>query len=214
MEMEPSPPVIAKKLWNIIRVVFYMLRKGISKSKLMVDFHMMLKRGKIAGKAISNLMLHHHYSTFSCRSNDVHLSFVSPREYEFSCSNSPVYPSYYAKRKHHHQHNHHNHVDDINIVQKVFEMLNNEIPEASPLALPGFGRTPIVRQLRVTDSPFPLKEMEEDTQVDKAAEEFIKKFYKQLKQQKRMAAPESPSPYHFTCGSTAPALTPNAKSSL
>uniref|UniRef100_A0A5B7BPY0 Avr9/Cf-9 rapidly elicited protein n=1 Tax=Davidia involucrata TaxID=16924 RepID=A0A5B7BPY0_DAVIN len=199
MEMEPTPPVTTKKLWNIARIVFYMLGRSISKSKLMVDLHMMVKRGKIAGKAITNLMLHHHYSAaFSCRSsNSVH--FVSPGEYEFSCSNSPVYPSYYTKRKHHH-HRRRNHADDhdhINVVQKVFEILNNEIPEASPMAaLPGFGRTPLVRQLRVTDSPFPLKDVEEDTQVDKAADEFIRKFYKELKQQKKTAALESPSPYH------------------
>ncbi|KAK9275774.1 hypothetical protein L1049_023043 [Liquidambar formosana] len=189
MEMEQRPPVIAKKLWNIMRIVFFMLRKGITKSKLMVDLHLMMKRGKIAGKAIGNLMFHHH-SSFSCKSNDAHHSFVSPREYEFSCSNSPAYPSYYPfhlnKRKTHHHHNHryyHNDDDDVTTV------------EASPLiTLPGFGRSPMVRQLRITDSPFPLKDTEEDAQVDKAAEEFIKKFYKELKHQKKMAAFESP--YH------------------
>lgn len=84
-------------------------------------------------------------------------------------------------------------------VQKVLEMLNNEAAavEASPMVLPGFGRSPMVRQLRVTDSPFPLKD-EGDSQVDKAAEEFIKKFYKDLKSQKRMSALESPA--HNTWG--------------
>ncbi|KAA8534919.1 hypothetical protein F0562_029865 [Nyssa sinensis] len=145
MEMEPSPQVIAKKLGNIARIVFYMLRRSISKSKLMVDLHMMVKRGKIAGKAITNYLIlhHHHYSAFTCRSNDVHLSFVSPREYEFSCSNSPVYPSYHTKGRHHHHRRHHHPADDINVIQKAFEILNNEKPEASPLALPGFGRTPL-----------------------------------------------------------------------
>ncbi|THG18327.1 uncharacterized protein LOC114264316 [Camellia sinensis] len=190
MEMEPSPPMIAKKLWNIARIVFFMLRKGISESKLMVDLHMLFKRSKVAGKALGNLMLHHH-STLSCRSNDIHLSFVSPREYEFSCSNSPAYPSYNSRRKHN------RHADDLNIVSKVFEILNKEMPEASPLVLPGFGRTPMVRQLRVTDSPFPIKDGDDNTQVDMAAEEFINKFYKDLKYQKRMAALASPSPYHI-----------------
>lgn len=195
MGIEPSPPAIAKKLWNIVRIVFYMLGKGLSKSKLLHDLHFMLKRGKIASKALSNHMLHHHYaSTLSCRSNDVGMSFISPREYEFSCSNSPVYPSYYTRRKHHHHHHHHR-SEDVNVAQKMFEILNNyESVEASPLVnLPGFGRSPMVRQLRVTDSPFPIKDMEENGVVDKAAEEFIKNFYKELKQQKRI---ESPSPYH------------------
>ena len=70
-------------------------------------------------------------------------------------------------------------------------MLNNEMVEASPL-LPGFGRSPMVRQLRVTDSPFPIKDTDEDPQVDKAAEEFIRKFHKDLKLQKMMSALESP----------------------
>ncbi|EOY30674.1 hypothetical protein QUC31_020148 [Theobroma cacao] len=217
--MEAGPPVVAKKLWNIVRIVFFMLKTGISKSKIMVDLHFMLKKGKHnAGKAISNLVFHHkvhdHLSSLSCRSNDAHLSFISPREYEFSCSNSPAfYPFYAHKRKHHHHYNYYNnrhhsgkssnyHYDDVTTVaavQKVLEMLNNEAAavEASPMVLPGFGRSPMVRQLRVTDSPFPLKD-EGDSQVDKAAEEFIKKFYKDLKSQKRMSALESPA--HNTWG--------------
>ncbi|KAF2285227.1 hypothetical protein GH714_039053 [Hevea brasiliensis] len=66
-----------------------------------------------------------------------------------------------------------------------------KVVEASPMVLPGFGKSPIVRQLRITDSPFPLKD-EGDSQVDKAAEEFIKKFYKDLKLQKTSSAFESP----------------------
>lgn len=55
--------------------------------------------------------------------------------------------------------------------------------ESSPM-LPGFGQTPLVRQLRITDSPFPLKsEEDDDNYVDKAAEEFIKRFYKELRRQ-------------------------------
>lgn len=65
------------------------------------------------------------------------------------------------------------------------------------MVLPGFGHSPAVRQLRVTDSPFPVKDNEENPQVDKDAEEFIKKFYKDLKQQRRVAALDSPSPYHI-----------------
>lgn len=82
-------------------------------------------------------------------------------------------------------------------MQKMLEMLNNEVVEASPMVLPGFGKSPMVRQLRITDSPFPLKD-EGDSQVDKAAEEFIKKFYKDLKLQKNSTAFESP--YHGMWG--------------
>lgn len=214
MEIESSAP--AEKLWNIVRIVLYMLRKGMSKSKLILDiqfaFQDMLKRGKIAGKAISNLMLHPpHYSSpsFTCKShNDVAMSFITRREYEFSCSNSPVFPMYFANSKRRRNRTYKSH--EIALVQKVFEILNTTTSTnydaagttaiaASPLALLGFGKTPNnVRKLRVTDSPFPLKDSEENynSQVDKDAEEFIKKFYKDLKQQKKIAALESPSPYH------------------
>ncbi|KAL0857447.1 hypothetical protein Bca101_062601 [Brassica carinata] len=62
-------------------------------------------------------------------------------------------------------------------------------PTALSPYLPWFGRSsPSVRPLRVTDSPFPLREDGDVTNghVDKAADEFIKKFYKNLNQQKKM----------------------------
>ncbi|XP_074342158.1 uncharacterized protein LOC141679595 [Apium graveolens] len=186
MEFEHSSSAVAKKLWKILKVVLYMLRKGISKSKLLVDLHVMLKKVKLAGKALAgNFILYHHYSTFTCRSTN-NLSFVSPQEYEFSCNNTPFYASYFSKRKSYH------HRKSCDIAQNVFEMLNDhEKPEASPfMALPGFGQSPIVRQLRITDSPFPLKE-EKDPQLDKEAEDFIRKFYKDLKQQRAL------SPYNI-----------------
>ncbi len=172
--------------------MLFVLKKGISKRKLMVELHLMFKRGKLAGKALGNLMFHHH-SSLSCRSNDA-LSFVSPREYEFSCSNSPAYPFHYPfqlnkRKRHHHSAAAYDDVTTVYAVQRVLEMLNNEMVEASPLTLPGFGRSPMVRQLRVTDSPFPIKDTEGDPQVDKAAEDFIRKFRKDLKLQKMMSSP-------------------------
>ncbi|XP_022856869.1 uncharacterized protein LOC111377941 [Olea europaea var. sylvestris] len=196
MEIKPSPAaVIAKKLWHIIKTILYIMRKGISKSKLMFDLHMILKRGKIASKAIGNLRLHHNYSTFTCQSDEVLTSFISPGEYEFSCSNSPV-----KLKNPLHRHSRYQVAEEKRLARKVGDILNHcEMVESSPLTtLPGFGCSPLVRQLRVSDSPFPLQDAEENNhQVDKDAEEFINKFYKNLKQQKRMAASESPSLYHI-----------------
>ncbi|KAL0354634.1 UNVERIFIED_CONTAM: hypothetical protein Sradi_3910300 [Sesamum radiatum] len=188
--MEQNLPIIAKKFWNIVRVVYYMLRKGISKGKLFADLNMMMKRGKIAGKAaIHNLILHHHAAVAAASarrsSHDRHLSFpeVPLDEYEFSCSNSPApyrsfhLPFHLNKRK---QSHHAQPPIDVELVAAALEMINSAA--ASP-ALPGFGRTPMVRQLRITDSPFPLRDVEEDSHVDEAAEEFILKFYKDLKRQ-------------------------------
>ena len=205
--MDQNLPAIAKRAWSIVRVIFFMLRKGLSKRKLLVDLNMMLKRGnKIATKAIGNLMFHHHH-----HNDHRNVSFKSPPcEYEFSCSNTPTYSLPFHinnKRRHHHHHHHHNNFfacafnappthDDhdmvtMNAVKLALELLNNnELPvpvEASPM-LPGFGRSPMVRQLRITDSPFPLRDVDDDNGlVNKKADEFIEKFYKELRKQKRMS---------------------------
>nr|XP_016505410.1 PREDICTED: uncharacterized protein LOC107823298 [Nicotiana tabacum] len=65
-------------------------------------------------------------------------------------------------------------------VLKALEMIQSGT--ASP-ALPGFGRTPTVRQLRVTDSPFPLRDGEGNSQVDEKADEFISRFYRDLRRE-------------------------------
>lgn len=190
MEIEKTPPKMAKKMWNLVRIMLYMMRKGISK-KLDLDF--LIKRGKIASKAIGDLMIqhHHHHYTLSCRyEEDVLSSFISPREYEFSCSNSPAYPYHHSIRKSQHYRPKCDHR-----LHKVLDMLDHEYPV---MGLPGLGNSPLVRQLRVTDSPFAVNDQTEEIhQVDKDAERFIKRFYKDLRNQRRIAALESPSSYHM-----------------
>lgn len=182
--MEQTIPIIAKKLWKMVKVVYFMLRKGkIPKGKLLADLTMMMKRGKIAGKAaIHNLMFHHHHHHAAAA------SFPAPlNEYEFSCSNSPAasifhLPFHLNKRKH----SSHAPPLDRNMVAAALELISMSAG-ASP-ALPGFGPSPMVRQLRITDSPFPLRDdVETDCHVDEAAEEFIMKFYKDLKKQNSVA---------------------------
>ncbi|KAF7819770.1 uncharacterized protein G2W53_025225 [Senna tora] len=208
METETKAPVVAKKVWSVVRVLLVMLRKGIAKTKIMLELNLLLKRGKLAGKAFADgtHMLHHHLAAAFASRSSHHHSFISPRDYEFSCSNSPAFPFAHAMKATKRSKQKTFQYDDVttvSAVQKVLEMLNNSdqsqrnnhhMVEASPLVtLPGFGKSPIGRQLRVTDSPFPLKD-EGDSQVDKAAEEFIKKFYKELNLQRTMAVIDSP--YH------------------
>ncbi|XP_057458696.1 uncharacterized protein LOC130749368 [Lotus japonicus] len=200
MEMESNAPAVAKRVWSMVRVVYFMLRKGILKGKLMMDLKniMLKRRGKLAGKAIANLMFHHGASSAAASRPQ----FSASREYEFSCSNTPNYNFFSAGKRNRHNSHHNNHFftcahapptqdDEVvtaNAVKAVLEMLNNETEVFYSPALPGFGPSPSprkVRQLRVTDSPFPLREAEDekDNQVDKAAEEFIKRFYKDLRKQ-------------------------------
>ncbi|KAK9066231.1 hypothetical protein SSX86_013552 [Deinandra increscens subsp. villosa] len=176
-------PVFAKKVWKLVRVLYFMLRKNISKSKLLLDLNrMIMKRSKLAGKS-----RRHHLSP-------------PPGEYEFSCSNSPSTTHHpfslfsFHNKKHHYSANiqhtaEEEKEEDLDImavnaaVLKAMAMIHSET--GSP-ALPGFGRSPVVRQLRVTDSPFPLSSVDEDDSchVDEAAEEFISRFYNDLRRQK------------------------------
>ncbi|AEE75798.1 hypothetical protein AtNW77_Chr3g0173231 [Arabidopsis thaliana] len=193
---------ISKKLGNIVRFVLYMLHKGISKQKLLADFNATLKRGK-------NLMFHNRR-----RVPGSAVASHPQNEYEFSCSDTPNYtfPFNMAAFK---KKSHHNSLfscgqapptldDDTSVSRAVLELLNSggdhdqgsntpafsiEALTALSPYLPGFGRsTSSVRPLRVTDSPFPLREEGDvaNGHVDKAADEFIKKFYKNLYQQKKM----------------------------
>ncbi|MED6137924.1 hypothetical protein PIB30_069552 [Stylosanthes scabra] len=202
MEIEAkTAPLVAKKLLNMLRIVMIMLRKGISKSKLISEFHLFLKRGKIA--ATKAFTLHHHYAAAFTRRrstfhhhNNKNLSFY-PREYEFSCSSTPATINRHC----------HSHEEDstLSAVHKVLHMLNNNDSEmvmevasyySSPLMQlpPGFEKNPNNKQLRITDSPFPLKDYDDDdgAKIDIAAEEFIKRFYKNLHSQ----LTNSPYSYH------------------
>lgn len=172
-----------------------MIRKGIiSKQKLTMDLRLLLKRGKIAGKAIRNLM-----STFHHQDHVQY--FYNPQEVEFSCSNTPFHLNNKRKnRKHHSSFN----SDAVAAIAKAFEMINNNPTNEmlsdgesiassvapSPMIFGYFGKSPrMVRQLRITDSPFPINENDvvNDGKVDKEADAFIKKFYEQLQIQHKMA---------------------------
>lgn len=204
MEIEANRPAVKKKLWNVVRAIVFMLRKGLSKSKIVLDLHLMIKQSKIAGKAIANLVEFHHGSAFSCQTIDIANSYISTRDYEFSCSNSPApaYPFRYFNKLRKHQNHHYfsksYRYDDFSTVTAVHRVLDilhsDQKSEASPLVpLPGFGKSPrSVRQLRVTDSPFSLKDDGDSQFVDKAAEEFIKKFYTDLRLERSLATFESP----------------------
>ncbi|KAF1882596.1 hypothetical protein Lal_00002775 [Lupinus albus] len=166
-----------------------------------MDLNMILKRrGKIAGKAITNLIFHHHHhhgGSSTTSHNDSTLQFSAQREYEFSCSNTPNHFFSIGGKRHNRNQNHNHHftpptMDEDNTVtmnemKVVLEMLNNNNSEVmvessySSPAIPGFGKSPMERQLRVADSPLPMGDAE--NMVDKKAGEFIKRFYKELRKQ-------------------------------
>ncbi|GER45008.1 Avr9/Cf-9 rapidly elicited protein 146 [Striga asiatica] len=155
--MEQNLAMVAKKIWKLAQAIYFMLRKGFSKGKLLSAVNTMMRRGKVAGKeAIQNLIFHHHHH---------HAAAAGRRDYEFTCGgrNSGGRP-----------------LSEADLMEAAVVMAASAA--ASP-ALPGFGRSPLVRRLRVTDSPFPLRDVEESCHVDEAAEEFIMKFYRDLRHQ-------------------------------
>ncbi|KAL5056973.1 hypothetical protein RYX36_028579 [Vicia faba] len=179
--MDNNLQVVSKRVWKMVRVVFFMLRKGISKGKLILNLNMIFKRrSKLAGKVIANLMSHNHHhggSTSNRHSHDSHRQFTFSRDYEFSCSDTT--DNLFSNGKRHHKYNDEaaladdDEVTTMNAMKAVMDMLNNDktIAEAS-------------HALKLSYSPFPLRyDDEKDNQVDKAAEDFIKRFYSQLRKQ-------------------------------
>ncbi|XP_078164590.1 uncharacterized protein LOC144559439 [Carex rostrata] len=211
---------ISKRILHIIQAVYYMLRKGLSKKKLMMDLHLLLQRGKIAGKSLSHLLHPHPHphnsgnstSAFSCISVDPNLSVYNPSEVEFSCSNKPnTLPAAFRlpKRSKRNQKQQKLHELNAEAIAKAFEILNSTgeaganagmsaLATPSPMLALALGQSPaIARQLRVTDSPFPVQEgTPADGVVDQQADEFIKKFYEQLKIQQSIAG--TPTPDHVS----------------
>ncbi|KAK1259917.1 hypothetical protein QJS04_geneDACA021516 [Acorus gramineus] len=149
---------MAKKLWNYVRVAFFMARKGLaSKRKLVMDLHLMMKRGKLLKKAFTNLTFHHHHM----RSRGLR---SRAREHEFSCASTPDFPlrARWIRRHHHH------HFPCIAVVD---EETDNE------------AMTPMPAFMIERASSFEEEDEEEigGGRIDEEAEEFIRRFYEQLR---------------------------------
>ncbi|KAL8259461.1 hypothetical protein R6Q59_027414 [Mikania micrantha] len=167
MDIESSGATIrSKKVWTKVKIVLYMLRKTLEKTKLLVDLHINLKDRKLAQKAFTTLLLHQHAATAcgGCTNDNIDTLFISPHIHKLQTSTG-------SKCKSHQQHD------------------GGATIEPPPQAA-------VSLELRVNEYESLLWEDQEESQVDKAAEAFIKKFYKQLKQQ-HITCVESPSPNHL-----------------
>ncbi|KAI3857664.1 hypothetical protein MKW98_028928 [Papaver atlanticum] len=199
MESKPCTTV-AKRVWSIVKIVLFMIRKGISKNNkfFMIHLQNISKRGKIATKVIENMMSHHQNINQASQvsSYKVPTRHVNCPAIYMSNNNSKQKNSKFSLSQ--------EDMTTVNAVQKLLEMLNNEVMTengGSTILSPhlpgfGFGRTPTVRQFRNTDSPFPLKDHvvdEEECQLDEDAEEFIERFYAQLRSEKNKGASEDSS---------------------
>ncbi|KAF3335065.1 Cotton fiber expressed protein [Carex littledalei] len=197
-----DPQTPTKRLWQVLRAVYYLLYKGISKQWLSLELHLLSKRGRLTAKSLKRLTDHHpstrnakHYmSVLSCRSMDPATAVYVPREVEFSCSNTPLYnvskPKLFRRsNKQSLTSSYRN--DEVSSVMRIFDVLDvgNQDEEVESVASPSpwiNWETPVgARQLRVTDSPFLMEEEggKEAGVVDRKAEEFIARFREQLRSQ-------------------------------
>ncbi|XP_021749733.1 uncharacterized protein LOC110715461 [Chenopodium quinoa] len=150
------------------KLAIFMLRKGLSKKKLLLDLNLMMKRGK---------------KTFTVGKVSITrggvIGFEAQQEYEFSCKNTLLYHHYFTNKKKQCQNYYYTpspNFEDTNELEAI-----NKVLEAI-VSCKDSG----VRPLRVTDSPFPSQNEDDnygDERVDDAAEEFIQRFYSQLKEQ-------------------------------
>ncbi|KAJ1409812.1 hypothetical protein SESBI_22438 [Sesbania bispinosa] len=164
------------KVWKTVRFV---IQNGEWKSKVMQDMQEVMKRGKSIGKALNNVMVRHH-EALTCRPRDAHMSFVSPIEYQFSCSGSPPRPSraLSSRRK-------------LSPVTTVYGRRHQQrdSPAVMRMCRGGTDNEVLVgRRVKITGSAagsmLKDREEEEEFHVDQAAEEFIEKFYRELRLQK------------------------------
>ncbi|CAO2186078.1 unnamed protein product [Urochloa humidicola] len=235
-----EPPGFGKRLMSVLRAVYHMLRRGLCRKRLMMDLHLLLGRGKLAGKALRNLVAaaHHphgaaHHLVSAARARTGGSSAASssssviaddlpfqpdPSDVEFSCTTTPSYEfaapgrtlfpfrirgrGAAARRG----------CDglDFGQVARALEIMSaadqdaagvnagGETPAAasaapSPMLALSLGRSPAgARQLRVTDSPFPIEpEGVVDERANSNFEAFISRFYENLRLQAANATPDN-----------------------
>ncbi|KAK3156415.1 hypothetical protein QOZ80_2AG0106980 [Eleusine coracana subsp. coracana] len=220
-----SEPSVARRMWRVLRAVLYMLRRGVpSGRKLAMDLHLLLHRGKVAGKALGDLLTSHHghhrdaagtafavdgagagSSSFSCRALDPAAAVHEPcsrrrREVEFSCSNTPTNGLLGGKRGRRNRRDglpqYYNY--DAADVARVFELLNDdglfgdaadEQPAAAVKTPAAYATPSPARLLWAFARSSPAKSPAASSgEVDRRADEFIRRFYEQLRAQRSAAS--------------------------
>ncbi|PON47422.1 Avr9/Cf-9 rapidly elicited protein [Trema orientale] len=208
-----SPPLISRKLSNVVRLIMFTIQKGVStkRKRLMMMMnmiptdhhnilHVMMERGKVLGKSFNDLMIRHN-TALGCSSHDVRMSFVSPREYEFSCSSTPphrsMHPSRLASsrkkpgryvngrgggRYYNNDNSNCNKHVDVGYYKQYYSSNHDDVVSVI---------SSVKSSLRGGGGGGSTTGGDEEFHVDKAAEEFIERFYRELMLQKWNMAREA-----------------------
>ncbi|CAF2031508.1 unnamed protein product [Brassica oleracea var. botrytis] len=190
-EMEVCSTVTTKKLSRLAKLILFTIQKvsDASRHKLLttLDPQLLAKRGKTLRKSLNDAVSTSH-SRITCRPadyEDIQSSFISPvpiqLDYEFSCSSTPPRRSYASNttgrrsgsRK-----------PLINKRQRQAYVRYNTLPKVRDSAW----------ERHVAAAVFPDVASSTGTMesgyVDRAAEEFIQRFHRQLRLQRWMMAQE------------------------
>ncbi|KAL0698085.1 LOW QUALITY PROTEIN: hypothetical protein Bca4012_054207 [Brassica carinata] len=182
--MEVCSTVTSKKLSSLAKLILFTIQKvsEASRHKLLttLDPHLLAKHGKTIRKSLNDAVSTSH-SRITCRPSDhddVRSSFISPvpiqLDYEFSCSSTPPRPSTTTGC----------HVSNgrrkplINQRQRHAYVRYNTLPKVRHVAASVF--PDVASSTGTMDS----------CHVDRAAEEFIQRFHRQLRLQRWMMAQE------------------------
>ncbi|BAT84872.1 hypothetical protein LR48_Vigan03g186500 [Vigna angularis] len=198
--MEVHSSVVAKRLWNVMRVTFFMIRKGlISKRKMIMDTNLMMKKGNVR-KSLSNLMSsHHHHHHHHQQKNPKSVTRGGLGvHYEFSCSNSPNPVFFHMPKRKHHFNFPCIHAPDVVDDEHRFSFeVETDVPKGvvtlpkTPdymfnIFVPGEKKSPLLSPFSVRVSNYSALDESEETgndHVDVQAEDFIRRFYEQLRSQ-------------------------------
>jgi len=157
--MDNQPTVVIEKVSKTVRLLGFMLQNGVSKSnRVMQDVQEMMKRGKNIGKTLNNVIVKHH-EALTCRPRDADMYFISPLEYQFSCSSSPPRLSRGGASSSR---------------RKLLSPAKEEGRRQMKVCRGSSNERRRVREI----------EKEKEFHVDQAAEEFIDRFYRELRLQK------------------------------
>lgn len=182
MGLEEGERGVRKKsrLWNKLRIAIFVMRRGLLKRRTLLqeDLQVLRKRGfKVFGENLQ--LFHRHHMTPSPRGFGIN-------EYEFSCSNSPANPPlHFTKKKlitaHHYFSCIHPHTVESPTFAAASWLDQTNAIEFSE------GESNIEAYQLADGEELSTATPAEGGPVDREAEEFIDRFYKQIKFQRQIS---------------------------
>ncbi|XP_022928225.1 uncharacterized protein LOC111435119 [Cucurbita moschata] len=193
-----------------------MARKGlISKRRFIMDMNLMVKRGKLFRKSFTSYFMFHHHHHGS-NAGDMTCGGFGIQDYEFSCSNTPINTVFSHMSKRSAKYHAYFPCINLPVEMETKQQEEEEEEEegSDPEARAAFtllpmtpentvnhlqynalspameGASPLVSPFNVRISNYSSEEeneiSSESGQVDNQAEEFIRRFYEQLRTQRRL----------------------------